>query len=212
LKNTPTICIIDYGMGNLHSIVNALHKAEECNVIISNEKKDLDTADILLLPGVGAFKDAMINIRTLGLIEKLNDQVLKKNKHLIAICLGMQLIMETSEEGGLTSGLGWIPGNVTRLVVSQGYRVPHMGWNNIQIKKRDYLFECIEERPDFYFVHSYHVNCDEEYVIASCCYNHDFVAAIGEGNITAFQFHPEKSHKNGLRLLSNYINSIRGQL
>jgi len=130
----------------------------------------------------------------------------------MAICLGMQLVMDSSEEGGLSQGFGWIPGSVTRFQAPNEYRVPHMGWDNIKVKNRNDLFEGIEQDPDFYFVHSYHVNCDKQYVIASCDYGYEFTAAIQKDNIVAFQFHPEKSHKNGLLLLTNYINSIKGQL
>ena len=211
-KVVPKICIVDYGMGNLGSVTNALEHAVECNVRISNEKKELDSSDILILPGVGSFNDAVENLRKRGLFDKLNDEVIYQKKPLMAICLGMQVVMGSSEEGGLSQGFGWIPGNVTRFQAPDGFRVPHMGWDNIKVKKRDDLFEGIEQSPDFYFVHSYHVNCDEQYVIASCDYGYEFTAAIEKDNIVAFQFHPEKSHKNGLRLLSTYINSIKVQL
>jgi len=208
----PRICVVDYGMGNVLSVVNALKKAAECTVVVSDKKEDFENADILLLPGVGAFKDAMRNLHEGGFVNELNQQVLKNKKPVIAICLGMQLLMETSEEGGSIQGLGWIPGNVTRFQMGKSLRIPHMGWNNLNVKKSNDLFNGVEENPDFYFVHSYHINCDEQYVIASCDYGFDFIAAIKKDNIVAFQFHPEKSHKNGLRLLSNYLNSIKEQL
>ena len=211
-KLTPKICIVDYGMGNLRSVINALEYTVKCNIHVSNKKKDLDSSDILILPGVGSFNDAMNNLRERDLFDNLNNEVLIRKKPLMAICLGMQIIMESSEEGGLSQGFGWIPGNVTRFQVSNEYRVPHMGWNNIKIKKQSDLFKGIENDSDFYFVHSYHVNCDEQYVIASCDYGYEFAAVIKKDNIVAFQFHPERSHNNGLLLLTNYINSIKGQL
>jgi len=211
-KAIPKICIIDYGMGNLRSVINALEYTVKCDVCISNEKRDLDSSDILILPGVGSFNDAIGNLRERDLFDKLDDEVINRKKPLMAICLGMQIVMESSEEGGLSQGFGWIPGSVTRFQAPNEYRVPHMGWDNIKVKNRNDLFEGIEQDPDFYFVHSYHVNCDKQYVIASCDYGYEFTAAIQKDNIVAFQFHPEKSHKNGLLLLTNYINSIKGQL
>tara|TARA_B100000767_G_C19564397_1_gene450474 strand:- start:131 stop:772 length:642 start_codon:yes stop_codon:yes gene_type:complete len=211
-KAIPKICIIDYGMGNLRSVINALEYTVKCDVVISSEKKELDSADILILPGVGSFKDAIENLRERDIVEKLNYEVLIQKKPLMAICLGIQLVMESSEEGGYSEGLSLIPGIVTRLKVPNEFRLPHMGWNNIKVKNQNDLFEGIEQDSNFYFVHSYHVNCDQSYVIATCNYGYEFTAAIQKDNIVAFQFHPEKSHKNGLLLLTNYINKIKGQL
>ena len=211
-KVVPKICIVDYDLGNLRSVINSLEYATDCNVCVSNKKKELDSSDILILPGVGSFSDAIGNLHERDLFDKLNDEVINRKKPLMAICLGMQLVMDSSEEGGLSQGFGWIPGKVARFKVSNEYRVPHMGWDNIQIKKRSDLFKGIEQNPDFYFVHSYHVDCDEEYVVASCNYGYEFTAAIQKDNVVAFQFHPEKSHKNGLRLLTNYVDSIKDQL
>ena len=210
-KSVPKICIIDYGMGNLRSVVNALEYSIKCDVSISSDKNEFDKSDILILPGVGSFDDAIGNLHERNIVEKLYEEVVVRKKPLMAICLGIQLVMESSEEGA-AQGLGWIPGNVTRLKALKRYRVPHMGWNNIKVKKREDLFKGIEQDPNFYFVHSYHVNCDENYVIASCDYGYEFPAAIQKDNIVAFQFHPEKSHKNGLLLLTNYINNIKDQL
>ena len=211
-KAVPKICIIDYGVGNLRSVINALEHTVKCSVCVSDNKKELDSSDILILPGVGSFNEAMKNLRERDLFNNLNDEVTNRKKPLMAICLGMQLVMESSEEGGRSQGFGWIPGSVSRFQVSNKYHVPHMGWDNIKVKNRNDLFEGIEQDPDFYFVHSFHVNCDEEYVIASCDYGYEFTAALQKDNIVAFQFHPERSHKNGLRLLTNYINSIKRQL
>lgn len=211
-KNTPKICIVDYGMGNLKSVINALNHTTVCNVCVSNEKRDLDSSDIIILPGVGSFNDAVNNLRERDLFDKLDNEIINRKKPLMAICLGMQIVMDSSEEGGLSEGLGWIPGDVTRFQVPDKFRVPHMGWDNVKIKSHHDLFKGIEENPDFYFVHSYHVNCDEKYVVASCDYGYEFTAAIQKDNIVAFQFHPEKSHRNGLSLLSNYIDSVREQL
>jgi len=211
-KKTPKICVVDYGMGNLRSVVSSLKHSTNCDICVSGESKELDSSDILILPGVGSFSNAIKNLKRNGLFDKLNNEVAHYKKPTMAICLGMQLVMDSSEEGGLSQGFGWIPGSVTRFQVPNEYRVPHMGWDNIKVKNQHDLFEGIEQDPDFYFVHSYHVNCDKQYEIASCDYGYEFTAAIQKDNIVAFQFHPEKSHKNGLRLLTNYINSIKGQL
>lgn len=208
----PKICIVDYGMGNIKSVINALEYTTQCKICVGNEKQALDSADILLLPGVGAFKDAVANLRERDLFDNLDRAVTIHKKSLLAICLGMQLVMDCSEEGGHNNGFGWIPGKVTRFKLPDGYRVPHMGWDDVCVKGRKELFAGIETKPDFYFVHSYHVNCDEQYVIATCDYGYEFAAAIEKDNIMAFQFHPEKSHKNGLRLISNYIRSIEEKL
>jgi imidazole glycerol-phosphate synthase subunit HisH len=211
-KKVPKICIVDYGRGNIRSVINSLEFSTDCNVCVSDNKKELDSADILILPGVGSFSDAIGNLHELDLFDKLNEEVINRKKPLMAICLGMQLVMDSSEEGGLSQGFGWIPGDVTRINTSNEYRLPHMGWDNIQIKKRSDLFKGIEQNPDFYFVHSYHVDCEEEYVVASCNYGYEFPVAIQKDNVVAFQFHPEKSHKNGLRLLTNYVDGIKEKL
>ena len=208
----PKICIIDYGMGNLRSVVNALEFSLDCNVSISNQNKDIESSDILILPGVGSFNDAMTNLEDRNLCEKLNNEIIIRKKPLIAICLGMHLIMDSSEEGDFKKGFGWVSGSVKKFKLPNTYRVPHMGWDNIMIKKRSDLFKGIEANPDYYFVHSYHLDCDDSYVVASCDYGYEFPAVIQKENILAFQFHPEKSHKNGLRLLSNSINCIKSQL
>ena len=207
-KKIPKICIVDYGMGNLKSVVNALNFSLDCNVLVSDRTKDLEEAEILILPGVGSFYDAMTNIVERGLFEALNRQVIDLKKPLVAICLGMHLIMDSSEEGEFKRGFGWIPGSVKKFKLKREFQVPHMGWNNIIIKKNLGLFKGIESNPDYYFVHSYHLECDESFVVASCNYGYEFPAVIEKDNILAFQFHPEKSHRNGLSLLRNSIHRI----
>lgn len=208
----PNIYIIDYGMGNLKSVVNSLQYIGGCNVYISDDKTELAKADLLILPGVGAFKDAMKNIHERHLFDAINEMVLINKKPLLAICLGMQLLFEYSDEGEKTEGFGWIPGHVSKFKSLKNHRIPHMGWDNIKVKQRKELFKGIEEDPDFYFVHSYHVNCDDEYVVATCDYGYEFNAAVAKDNIVAFQFHPEKSYKNGLHLLENYLETFRDGL
>ncbi len=211
-KSVPKACIVDYGMGNLKSVANAIKHVGGCDVVIGAKKEDLRQADFLILPGVGAYSDAVEHLHSRDLFDELNELVLEEKKNLLAICLGMQLIVDRSEEGGGAQGFGWIPGDVTKFTCSEKYRIPHMGWDNISVKGRQELFHGVDPDPDFYFVHSYHVNCANEYVIATCDYGYEFNAAIAKDNIIGFQFHPERSHKNGLRLLSNYIDDIKGKV
>ena len=133
---SPRICIIDYGMGNLRSVINALRHTVDCDIQISDQKHDLQKADILILPGVGAFRDAVEHLHERHLFDEINQQVMVENKPILAICLGMQLLLESSEENGYAEGFGWIKGKVSRFDLSEQYRVPHMGWDNIVVNKR----------------------------------------------------------------------------
>lgn len=198
------VVIIDYGMGNLFSVKNAFD-AIGAESVISNDSKDLKKADKIILPGVGAFPDGMKNLKKRGFIEVLKKEVLEKEKPFLGICLGMQLLATDGEEHKLTKGLGWIPGHVRKFNVQNNLRIPHMGWNDVFIKKENPLFESVKD-PVFYFVHSYHiVPKDSRVVIATCNYGEEFVAAIQKGNIFGVQFHPEKSQKCGLELLKNFL-------
>ncbi|MEK7247582.1 MAG: imidazole glycerol phosphate synthase subunit HisH [Chloroflexota bacterium] len=201
------IVIIDYKMGNLNSVKNALgflgYRAE-----ISDRREDVISADALVLPGVGAFGVAMRNLQLQGLIEPLGRKVQEEKTPFLGICLGMQLIAERSEEKGMHEGLGWIPGHVRRIKEDASIRVPHIGWNNTGILTKTPLFENIEDNPEFYYVHSYHFDCDAEFVAACCLYGSPLVAAVQRGNIHAVQFHPEKSQHNGLRVLRNFMNLV----
>ncbi len=204
---TTRFMVIDYGMGNLHSMVNAMTFLG-ADVFISDDRKDLDRADAYILPGVGAFGEAMNSLRRLELIEPLSEQVLAHRKPFLGICLGMQLIAEDSEEIGFHQGLGWLPGHVKRLEPGDGLRLPHVGWNDVTVLRREPLFDRIQGDHNFYFVHSYHVVCDERLVAATCCYGTTVVAALQKDNIFAAQFHPEKSQANGLRLLRNFVDYV----
>lgn len=199
--------IVDYGMGNLKSVLNAL-RFLGCNALISNKAEDIERANAVILPGVGAFREAMDNLKQLGLVDALNKQILENKKPFLGICLGMQLIAKDSEEKGYYKGLGWIDGNVRRIAVRGGQRLPHIGWNNITILKENPLFTGISSDFNFYFVHSYHLQCNESCVSAECNYGIDVAAALQKKNIFAVQFHPEKSQSNGLRLLRNFINAV----
>jgi len=202
------IVIIDYGMGNVQSVKNAIEFLGY-DVVISRNKNDIIRAEKLILPGVGTFKDGMKNLKDFGLIDLLTDQVINKKKPILGICLGMQLFGTDSEEGDYCKGLGWINANVRQLnVKSRGLKLPHIGWNNIKIKKEDLLFKGIPDNSDFYFVHSYHVMPKDDKLITSiCAYGQEFASTMHKNNIYCTQFHPEKSQAFGLRILENFIEN-----
>lgn len=202
----PTrIDIIDYGMGNLQSVRNALERLG-CEVRISNDPAALAEADALILPGVGAFGEAMYNLEQRKLIEPLRRAVLEEGKPLLGICLGMQLLADSSEERGNFQGLSLIPGQVREIPVSEGLRLPHIGWNGVSIHKRDPLFREIHEGGAFYFVHSYRFECDPAYIAGVTDYGTDITAAVQKDRIFGVQFHPERSQHKGLRLLRNFVD------
>jgi len=201
------IVIVDYGLGNLYSVVNAFGVID-CRAHISNKIEDLRKAERIVLSGVGAFSNGIKNLKDMGLVETLHEEVIDKGKPFLGICLGMQLIARSSDEGGHHEGLGWVPADVKRLEVEdQNLKLPHMGWDDINIKLKDPLFRGIDADLNFYFVHSYHLVCDTPEIIgATCNYGTDFVAAIQKDNVFGTQFHPEKSHKNGFQLLQNFVD------
>lgn len=201
---TTNIAIIDYGMGNLASVEKVFKKIGAAP-LITNSEKDIDRACFIVLPGVGAFGDGMENLVRLGLISVLTRKVIKEKTPFLGICLGMQLLGEVGYEFGINRGLGWIKGEAVALKTKK-HALPHMGWNNIVIRKNDPLFK---EMPDnnFYFVHSFHLKCNDQSIVSSTCnYGQKFVSSIHSKNIFATQFHPEKSQLSGLKLLENFIN------
>ncbi|MFB6468606.1 imidazole glycerol phosphate synthase subunit HisH [Cytobacillus sp. Hz8] len=200
------IGIIDYGMGNLFSVSQAL-KRLDVPYFLSENKEELIKADRLILPGVGAFKDAMNRLNEAGLSEMIKEFV-QTGKPLLGICLGMQLLFEESEEHGLTKGLGLLPGRVVHFpgVTQEGepYKVPHMGWNRLLFHHPSPILQNIEENF-VYFVHSYYARTNEkEVVIAECQYDVKVPAIVGKKNVFGMQFHPEKSGKTGMELLRNF--------
>lgn len=200
------IGIVDYGMGNIRSLMNALTHVKECEVLLSNDSNVLEKCDGLILPGVGAYLHAMENLKQNNLIDTLKKLALIDKKPLLSICLGMQLLFESSEEGGEVNGLGIIPGQVKRFDLEESLRIPHMGWNEIIVEnKNSILFQDIPEDQNFYFVHSYYVSCDDKYVLARCNYGKNFVCMVQSNNVIGVQFHPEKSQKTGLALLKNFL-------
>lgn len=201
------IAIIDYGMGNKHSVYNAL-KYIGADAIISSDGNEIRKAERLILPGVGAFGAAMENLQQLGLKEILDEEVLIKGKPFLGICLGMQLLARTGTEKGCFAGMGWIAGEVQRLEADETrFKLPHVGWNDIELIKDAALFKGLKKERAFYFVHSYAMQLgDENDLLARANYGVDFTAAVLRDNIFATQFHPEKSQKNGLIVLENFIN------
>ena len=196
--------IIDYNMGNLASVYNACCLLDEKAEIVS-EPDRLTEYDRLILPGVGAFGDAIEHLKETGL-DKAILEYAKSGKPMIGICLGMQLLLESSEEFGKHKGLGLIEGNVVRFdksKMSGDFKIPHMGWNKI-FNKKNKLFKGVKD-PYLYFVHSYHAVTKEENIIGKTIYGYEFASAINKDNIYGLQPHPEKSHENGLKILKNFM-------
>ena len=207
--NNICIAIIDYGMGNLQSVLNASDYVGGCDTVITDDPDVIRRANGLILPGVGAFEDAMEELKNRKLIDVLNEEVLIKNKPILGICLGMQLLFQESEENGIHKGLGLIEGTVKKFSIPQIYRLPHIGWNDLVNINDTKLFTNIDHDKNFYFVHSFHVITEKKYVIAQSHYGINFTAAVRKYNLYGTQFHPERSHMNGLTLLKNYFYSIR---
>lgn len=201
-----TVAIVDYGMGNLDSVARAIEEVGGY-ALRTDDPRDLKEATHIVLPGVGAFGDAMEQLRRGGWIEALEEQVRHLRIPLLGVCLGMQLLAKESLEGGVHTGLGWIDAEV-RLFQPTDSRehVPHVGWNNVCPVRANRLFESIEPGRDFYFVHSYHVVCaDRGDVLATTPYDGEFVSVVNRGNVYGAQFHPEKSQDVGLQFLSNFL-------
>ena len=200
------IAIVDYGMGNVRSLRNAFEYLGE-DVVVTSDAAELDAADRVVLPGVGAFGDAMVAIRERGLEPVLNRQALELKKPVLGICLGMQLFAKTSIEHGEHRGLGWIDADIRRLDVPAPLKVPHVGWNDLHFSATDWLFDGIRPgQANFYFVHSFHMVChDTTDRIATTDYGSDVTAVVRRGNLIAAQFHPEKSQDNGLKMLGNWV-------
>jgi glutamine amidotransferase len=195
------IGIIDYGMGNLGSVFKAFDKVGLNPKIVRNEK-ELKTCEGLCLPGVGAFKDAMDNLKSAGLIESIL-YFIKSGKPFIGICLGYQLLFEKSYEFGEHEGLSIFKGDVRLFPV--GVKIPHIGWNQLWVNKKDGIFKNVENGAFVYFVHSYYVNPQDKNIISTYTdYNVDFASSVEYENIVGLQFHPEKSQEVGLKILSNF--------
>jgi glutamine amidotransferase len=201
------IAIIDYGMGNLNSVKRKLDRMDVPAVITSSPEK-IVKSDKIILPGVGHFAKAVFELKNRFLFDLLSEQVLIKKKLVLGICLGMQLMAKHSEEGDC-DGFGWIDAKVTRFIVSDRlkYKIPHTGWNTLEKKKPSLLLENLDINSEFYFVHSYHLQCnDPDDILTETVYDYPFTSAFQKENIFGVQFHPEKSHDAGELLLRNFIN------
>ena len=199
------ITIIDYGMGNLGSVKNMFRRIGVRSEISGN-KDEIAKAAKLLLPGVGAFDAAMDRIAESGLREVLDDKVLNEKVPTLGICLGMQLLTRSSEEG-VKPGLNWLPAKSLKFKFppDSPLKIPHMGWNRVYEKRPSPLIKDLPEEPRFYFVHSYYVQCDDENdVLTTTHHGQDFHSIVQRGNVFGAQFHPEKSHKYGMKLLENF--------
>lgn len=196
--------IIDYGVGNVNSVQNAL-KTLGFRSIISSDKVELEKCSHLILPGVGAFDKAFSMLEKSELITFLENQAFNELKPILGICVGMQLMMESSTENGFHKGLSWIKGHVDRIDVPSGFKLPHVGWNNIDVLENS-LFQNVDMDSDFYFDHTYRCFVKEDIVSAIVNYPDPIHAAISKKNIHAIQFHPEKSQIQGLRVFKSFMN------
>ncbi|OLS21889.1 MAG: Imidazole glycerol phosphate synthase subunit HisH 1 [Candidatus Heimdallarchaeota archaeon LC_3] len=201
------VAIVDYDMSNIDSVVRAI---QECggDPIVTKKKEDFKKANRIILPGVGAFPDAMKNLRRGNLHEILREQVFDNKIPFLGICLGMQLLATTGWEGGKTEGLGWIEGDVKIFSSTEDdTRIPHIGWNNVETHKNHQLFNNIPSGKNFYFVHSYYFEAkNKNEVIGNTPYCGNFASAVAKDNIFGVQFHPEKSQKIGFQLLKNFLS------
>ena len=199
--------IVDYGMGNLLSVYSAFDYLA-ADVTICKHPEDLKEVDRIVIPGVGAFKDCIDKLNSAGFSELLNEEVIKKAKPTLGICLGMQVMAKQGTEGGDFDGLGWFDATVIRLRPTDiGKRVPNIGWNDVQYRADIPLFKGLPSKVDFYLVHSYFMKTvDKSDVVASYDYDHEVTAAVLKDNIFATQFHPEKSQDYGLKVLENFIS------
>lgn len=203
-----TVAIIDYGSGNLRSVAKAFeHVAETKKVHITSEPHVLAEASHIVLPGVGAYGDCMRGLKAVsGMIPALCEQVLVRKKPFLGICVGMQMLFERGHEHGTHEGLGWLKGEVVPIICAPPLKVPHMGWNELEIRAKHPLLSGVAKGAHAYFVHSYHARYgNESDLLASVDYGQSLAAVVGQGNIMGTQFHPEKSQATGLQLLKNFL-------
>ena len=200
------IVVIDYDVGNIGSILNMLRRVGT-KALCSSDIETIENAEKLILPGVGSFDQAIAKLDASGLVPVLNRKILEDQVPILGICLGMHLFAHGSEEG-TTKGLGWLDATVKRFDFEDGslnLKIPHMGWNRVEIRKENILFKAMPESSRFYFVHSYHIVChDENDVVGITHYGYPFNSMIQKENILGVQFHPEKSHKYGMQILKNF--------
>jgi glutamine amidotransferase len=197
------IAIIDYGMGNLRSVTNALEKLG-ADAVVTRDKRVIKESQAIILPGVGAFGKCIENLENLELLDFIKETI-KEGKQYLGICLGMQVLFESSEEAPGIAGMGIIKGTVPRF--TGDIKIPHMGWNNIKIVKETEILQGIENSEYFYFVHSYYCSPEDKGIVATTTtYGEEFTSSVQKDNVFACQFHPEKSQRMGLKLLQNFVN------
>ena len=208
-----SIAIIDYGSGNLRSAAKALEVANKninanSKIVITSDPKVIKKSNKIILPGQGSFRDCYLGIKKInGLVDTLNDFVLVQKKPIFGICVGMQLFAKIGYESEETKGFGWIDGVVKKINnINKTLKLPHMGWNQIEFKKDFLLFSGIENKSHMYFVHSYEfLTKQKDCIVATTNYGNSIIVAVAKDNIFGTQFHPEKSQKNGLKLLENFL-------
>lgn len=203
------IGIVNYGMGNLWSVKRKLELIKTSS-IITDKRAELKKCDKLILPGVGHFSNAVHELKARDLWDFLNEEVLFYKKPILGICLGMQLMAKHSEEGD-TNGFGWFDAEVVRFNITDTlkYKIPHIGWNQVHLKRGSSVFKGVDLKMGFYFVHSFHIKCKSpQDILNETVYEYSFVSAIQKDNIIGIQYHPEKSHEAGEKLLSNFVNSF----
>lgn len=204
------IAVIDYGAGNLQSVVKALNYIE-CRSVVTNKTEDILNCDAALLPGVGSFGDAMDSMIKSGAVDAVN-KFIDTGKPFLGICLGLQLLFGGSEESPGVKGLDILKGSITKIPDDGGkLKIPHMGWNSLDIKKHDGLYKGIEGEPFVYYVHSYFLKAEDESIVsARTSYGTQIDASVQMGNVYATQFHPEKSGQVGLKILKNFVGLTKG--
>ena len=208
-----SITVIDYGSGNLKSVAKALEAAASninasFKVVVTSDPKTIKQSDKIVLPGQGSFRDCYLGIKKIpGLNEILNEHVLEKKKPILGICVGMQLFAKIGYESQETKGFGWIDAEVRKINnINKKLKLPHMGWNEIELKKDCFLFSNIKNKSNVYFIHSYEfMTKQKDYVIATTNYGNSIIVSVAKENIVGTQFHPEKSQKNGLIILENFL-------
>jgi glutamine amidotransferase len=202
------IALIDYGSGNINAIAN-IYKRLNIEFEATKDPHKLQKAQKLILPGVGDFDETMELLNNLGIVETLNELVVEKKIPILGVCVGMQILGESSEEGKI-KGFGWIKGNVRKIdesLLKTKPHLPHMGWNTVNPVKKDPVFDNVNKNNGFYFLHSYYFDCqNQEDILATSDYGKTFASAIKHENVYGFQFHPEKSHQNGVELFKNFAN------
>jgi imidazole glycerol-phosphate synthase subunit HisH len=196
------IAVVDYGMGNLKSVTNAFQKLK-ADVVITQDKKAIEESKAIVLPGVGAFGKCIENLKRLDLLDFIKDQIMN-DKLYLGICLGMQILFESSEEAPGVKGMGFVKGTVPKF--RSDLKVPHMGWNSIERVKGAEVLDGINDGEFFYFVHSYYCLPEEDVIATKTSYGIDFASSIQKKHVFACQFHPEKSQRVGLALLRNFLN------